>query len=163
LRPWVVAGPAPAAAESLHGEGRLFGQGIARRRVDKGKISSYTMTMRRKPDVLLPIEASILQAAVALAQAGTAEFHGYLIAGEVKEREGARLLTAYGTLYKALERLERQGLVASRWEDPAVAAGERRPLRRLYHVTAQGLHALAAITLSRGRAMVRPGMRAAEA
>lgn len=113
--------------------------------------------------MLLPIEASILQAAVALAASGVGEFHGYLIAREIKGREDARLLTAYGTLYKALERLEQQGLLTSRWEDPAVAAGERRPLRRLYHVTADGAHALAAIPLGRGRAVLGRVRRAAEA
>ena len=49
-----------------------------------------------------------------------------------------RLLTAYGTLYRALGRLEKMGLVESRWEDPAVPARENRPGRRLYTLTALG-------------------------
>jgi PadR family transcriptional regulator len=48
------------------------------------------------------------------------------------------LLTAYGTLYRALARLEEMGLLASRREDPAIAARESRPGRRLYTLTAAG-------------------------
>ena len=94
--------------------------------------------MRRKSGALLPIELSILEAAVELGRRGAGEFHGFMIAAEVSEREGARLLTAYGTLYKALGRMEKAGLVESRWEDPLTAAFEGRPRRRLYHVTAVG-------------------------
>ena len=49
-----------------------------------------------------------------------------------------RLLTAYGTLYRALGRLEKMGLVRSRPEDPHIAAQENRPVRRLYTLTAAG-------------------------
>jgi hypothetical protein len=34
--------------------------------------------------------------------------------------------------------MEKLGLLSCRWEDPAVAAAEQRPLRRLYQVTAAG-------------------------
>jgi DNA-binding PadR family transcriptional regulator len=101
--------------------------------------------MRRKQDTLLPIEVSILQAALALAKGRNREFHGYQIAKEIKEEQGARMLTAHGTLYKALDRLERGGLIESRWEDPFIAAREHRPLRRLYQVTGEGVRALTAI------------------
>jgi PadR family transcriptional regulator PadR len=100
--------------------------------------------MRRKGEALLPIEVSILQAAIDLRARNRAGFHGFLIAKEIKEREGARLLTAYGTLYKALDRMERAGLLVSHWEDPMLAAIERRPRRRLYEVTLAGESALAA-------------------
>lgn len=92
---------------------------------------------------MLPIEASILEAGVDFRRVGVREFHGFLIAKEIKEREAARLLTAYGTLYKALERMEKAGLLESRWEDPLIAAVENRPRRRLYHVTVVGEAALA--------------------
>ena len=69
---------------------------------------------------------------------GEAEFHGYAVAKEIRSREAARRLTAHGTLYRGLERLESRGLVASRWEDPEIAAMEARPRRRLYRVTAEG-------------------------
>jgi DNA-binding PadR family transcriptional regulator len=43
-----------------------------------------------------------------------------------------------GTVYPALRRMERRGLIASRWEpdDEARAAG--RPRRRLYELTREG-------------------------
>jgi DNA-binding PadR family transcriptional regulator len=103
--------------------------------------------MRRKPNELLPIEISILAAAVDLRQRGASEFYGFLIAKEIRERVGARLLTAYGTLYKALDRLQGAGLLRSRWEDPLVAADEKRPRRRLYQVTPLGETVLAATPL----------------
>jgi DNA-binding PadR family transcriptional regulator len=100
--------------------------------------------MRRKQGASLPIELSILEAAVALRLRGVPRFHGFLIAKEIREREGARLLTSHGTLYKALDRMEKAGLLESEWEDPAVAASEGRPRRRFYEVTAVGEAALAA-------------------
>jgi PadR family transcriptional regulator PadR len=102
--------------------------------------------MRRKPGTLVPIEVSILAAGVAMALSGEPEFHGYAVARELKEREEARRLTAHGTLYRALERLEKAGLLLSRLEDPELAASEQRPRRRLYHVTAAGEAALAAVS-----------------
>ena len=66
-----------------------------------------------------------------------------MIAREVKERQDARLLTAHGTLYKALDRLRSAGLLESEWEDPVLAAQANRPRRRLYWVTAAGEAALA--------------------
>jgi DNA-binding PadR family transcriptional regulator len=86
---------------------------------------------------------SILQCGIDLAIRGAPHFHGFLIAKEIKDREDARLLTAHGTLYKALDRLQRSGLLKSEWEDPLVAAQQGRPRRRLYRVTAAGEAALA--------------------
>lgn len=114
--------------------------------------------MRRKPGTLLPIEVSILASAIALREGGEPEFHGYRIASEMQEREGARRLTAHGTLYKALDRLEEGGLLRSRWEDPELAANERRPLRRLYEVTALGERALAAALADEAAPSTRPGL-----
>jgi len=94
--------------------------------------------MRRKAGALVPFELDILDAAVDLRQRGTDAFHGYLIAKQIKSQADARLLTAHGTLYRALARLESMGLLASRWEDPAVPARESRPGRRLYTLTAEG-------------------------
>jgi len=70
--------------------------------------------MRRKPGTLLPIEFSILEAALDLRRRGLSEYHGYLVAREIQEKKQARLLTAHGTLYKALRRMEKAGLLASR-------------------------------------------------
>jgi DNA-binding PadR family transcriptional regulator len=99
--------------------------------------------MRRKEGTLVPLEVSILEAALGLRQRGTAEAHGFLLAKELREGRNARRLTAYGTLYKALDRLERAGYLSSRWEDPQVAADDGRPRRRFYQVTLTGEAALA--------------------
>ena len=100
--------------------------------------------MRRKQGTLLPIEISILESGLELHGRQAAEFYGFLIAKHLAEREGARKLTAYGTLYKALSRMENQGLLSSRWEDPVNAATSGRPRRRLYQVTVAGQDALLA-------------------
>jgi DNA-binding PadR family transcriptional regulator len=91
--------------------------------------------MRRGAGKLVPLELTICQAASDLRRGGTLEFHGYLIAKLLKQVADARLLTAYGTLYRALSRLEKMGLLESRWEDPHIAARESRPGRRLYCLT----------------------------
>ena len=100
--------------------------------------------MRRKAGTLLPLEISVLETAINLRRRGEEEFHGFAVAKEVAEREEARTLTAHGTLYKALERMQRAGLLESRWEDPDAAASEGRPRRRLYRITGLGEQALAA-------------------
>jgi PadR family transcriptional regulator PadR len=101
------------------------------------------MVMRRKAGALVPLELAICAAASDLRRQGTEEFHGYLIAKEIKEHADNRLLTAYGTLYRALGRLETMGLLASHWEDAMIAAGENRPRRRLYSLTPAGEEAVA--------------------
>src|SRR4051812_35699415 len=99
--------------------------------------------MRRKAGSLVPLELAICNAAADLRRQGIEEFHGYLIAREMKEHADTRLLTAYGTLYRALNRLESMGLLASRWEDAMVAADENRPRRRFYSLTPAGEEAVA--------------------
>src|SRR5262245_21286556 len=98
--------------------------------------------MRRKPGRLVPLELAICDAAARLRRRGIDEFHGYEIAKRVGEAADAKLLTAYGTLYRALARLESMGLLESRWEDPHIAARESRPGRRLYTLTDAGETAL---------------------
>jgi PadR family transcriptional regulator PadR len=91
---------------------------------------------RRKPGTLLPLETEILEVALSMLRSGHATFHGFGLAQAMRERSGSRSLTAHGTLYKALGRLEEFGLLTSRWED--VAAVEGRPRRRLYELTSRG-------------------------
>jgi DNA-binding PadR family transcriptional regulator len=98
--------------------------------------------MRRKPGALVPLEVAICSSAADLARAGTNEFHGYEIAKHLGDEGERRLLTAYGTLYRALGRLEKMGLLTSRWEDPQIPARENRPGRRLYTLTAAGEEAV---------------------
>ena len=95
--------------------------------------------VKRKPGALVPLEASILAAAVELHNARVCEFHGYELAKHVAAAGDRRLLTAYGTLYRALARLEKMGLLQSHWEDPQLAANDSRPGRRLYALTGEGM------------------------
>ena len=94
--------------------------------------------MRRKPGTLVPLELAICESAAQLRRRGVTEFHGYELAKQVAHDADRRLLTAYGTLYRALGRLEQMGLLRSRREDPEIAARENRPGRRLYTLTADG-------------------------
>lgn len=97
--------------------------------------------MRRKTGALVPLEQAICAAAAELASGGIDEFHGYELAKQVAGDSDRRLLTAYGTLYRALGRLEAMGMLHSRREDPQIAARENRPGRRLYTLTAAGTSA----------------------
>lgn len=47
-----------------------------------------------------------------------------------------------GTVYPALSRLERDGLLASSWEAVDIARAEGRPPRRYYRATRLGVRAL---------------------
>lgn len=49
--------------------------------------------------------------------------HGYAIAAELRERSDGMLEVAEGTLYPVLHKLEKEGLIRSRWE---VVNGRRR-------------------------------------
>lgn len=94
--------------------------------------------MRRKPGALVPLEVDICRAAAELHRNGVADFHGYEMAKQLAAATDRQSLAAYGTLYRALARLEDMGLLKSRWEDPRVAAEENRPRRRFYALTAAG-------------------------
>jgi PadR family transcriptional regulator, regulatory protein PadR len=47
-----------------------------------------------------------------------------------------------GTVYPALRRLERDGLISAKWEDESIAAAGQRPARRYYRVTRLGRQSL---------------------
>ena len=49
-----------------------------------------------------------------------------------------------GTVYPALERLERLGLAKSKWEEAKLAHAEKRPPRRYFEITRDGKHELIA-------------------
>lgn len=90
----------------------------------------------RKPGTLLPLETEILDVAFSLLRAGDVTFHGFGLAQTMREKRSSRSLTAHGTLYKALGRLEEFGLLTSTWEDAEALEG--RPRRRLYELTSKG-------------------------
>lgn len=62
--------------------------------------------------------------------------HGYAVIEELKRRTGAALDVPEGTVYPALHRLERAGLLVSTWED---STGRRR---RVYSLTGGGRRAV---------------------
>lgn len=64
--------------------------------------------------------------------------HGYAIIEALQERSGGALSLPTGTIYPALRRLERAGLVDSAWS----TVGGRE--RRTYRLTAAGRRALSA-------------------
>lgn len=71
-----------------------------------------------------------------LAALRPAPAHGYAIITELRRRSGGAFSLAEGTIYPALHRLERQGLIESVWSD-----GAGRP-RRVYQLTSRGHRAL---------------------
>lgn len=95
---------------------------------------------RRRSGTLLPLELSIL---VACRDAGAAGVHGFAMAQAIADADESRRLTATGTLYRALQRLDDGGLLENWWEDPTEAAEAGRPRRRLYRITGAGATALA--------------------
>ena len=120
--------------------------------------------MRRKPGTLLDLEQAICASAAALRRNGSEEFYGYELARQLADDSARKLLTAYGTLYRALGRLESMGLLRSRREDPRIAARENRPGRRLYTLTAAGETAAREAALAlRQKAQRRPRRRVAPA
>lgn len=64
--------------------------------------------------------------------------HGYAIISELRDRSEGAFDLPEGTVYPALHRLERAGLLRSAWAD---VAGRRR---RIYQVTGAGATSLAA-------------------
>ncbi|MFI0978184.1 PadR family transcriptional regulator [Streptomyces sp. NPDC021093] len=63
--------------------------------------------------------------------------HGYAIITAVQERSGGALELRTGTIYPALNRLERVGLLHSKWE------GDGQRKRRCYELTDAGRRFLA--------------------
>jgi transcriptional regulator len=74
---------------------------------------------------------------LALAALRAEPLHGYAIIKKIRDRSGGELELAEGTLYPGLHRLERAGLVKSKW---TTESGRRR---RVYELTAKGQGALA--------------------
>jgi PadR family transcriptional regulator PadR len=111
---------------------------VARPDLNYPHISAYNSGVRRKPGGLVPLERAICETAAGLHRSGVEEFHGYELAKRLGDIADKKLLTAYGTLYRALGRMEQMGLLKSRWEDPEIPARENRPGRRLYRLTAAG-------------------------
>ncbi len=103
------------------------------------------MPMRRRSDQhLVPNEERTLAAALALHESGTKEFHGYLLAGQLKRQPSAERVMAYSTLYRCLDRLEDRGMVASWWAPSTERSAG--PPRRLFTLTESGFEAAKELT-----------------
>jgi DNA-binding PadR family transcriptional regulator len=83
------------------------------------------------------IAASTEPLILSLLQRG--ENYGYAIAEKVRAFSGGEIEWTEGMLYPVLHRMERRGLLKSRWE---AVEGARK--RRYYALTAKGRQALAA-------------------
>jgi DNA-binding PadR family transcriptional regulator len=95
--------------------------------------------MYRRAGTLLPLERRILEISVRRADTGV---YGFSLAQELAGERGQTNLAAHGTLYKALDRLRRAGLMTAEWEDADSADAQHRPRRRMYRVTAEGVRAI---------------------
>jgi DNA-binding PadR family transcriptional regulator len=69
------------------------------------------------------------------------EAHGFDVLKRLEAAGSGALRLKEGSLYPALYRLERAGLVSAAWEDGA--AGRRGPRRRVYRLTGKGTRRLA--------------------
>lgn len=63
--------------------------------------------------------------------------YGYQIIKELEKRSKGYFTFREGTLYPALHRLEKKGLIIGKWD--RLASGQER---RYYHITEKGQHAL---------------------
>jgi hypothetical protein len=88
--------------------------------------------IRRQAGRLSPLEAELLAVAYRAERRGEPEFHGYRAAREVPGRPARQ------SVYVALDRLARFGLLTRRWEEPDRALDRRAPRRLLYRITDAG-------------------------
>ncbi len=65
---------------------------------------------------------------------------GYIYGFSIMEMTGL----PSGTVYPAMRRLERDGLIKSQWEKQSIADSEQRPPRKYYKLTADGRDTLEA-------------------
>ena len=78
--------------------------------------------------------------------------HAPAVAAEIEERAGITM--SRGSVYVALDRLERKGYVTSRFGEPTAERGGKA--KRLFAVSAAGRRALAAAERALSRLRVRP-------
>jgi DNA-binding PadR family transcriptional regulator len=79
----------------------------------------------------MPAEPKLSHTAAMVLQAIHA---GYVYGFSLMEMTGL----PSGTVYPAMRRLERDGLIQSQWEQQAIAEAEQRPQRKYYKLTRAG-------------------------
>jgi DNA-binding PadR family transcriptional regulator len=82
---------------------------------------------------LLPLPPATFHILVAVAQA---DRHGYAIIQDIEERTRGELRMSAGTLYRSIQRMLEQGLIAEARRRPAAEFDDER--RRYYHITPFG-------------------------
>ncbi len=85
----------------------------------------------------MALDAKLSHTAAIILQALNA---GYIYGFSIMEMTGL----PSGTVYPAMRRLERDGLIVSHWERPSIAEAEQRPARKYYKLTAAGRSTLEA-------------------
>jgi DNA-binding PadR family transcriptional regulator len=79
----------------------------------------------------MPVDAKLSHTAAMILQAIHA---GHIYGFSVMQMTGL----PSGTVYPAMRRLERDGLILSKWEQQAIAAADQRPPRKYYRLTRTG-------------------------
>jgi len=95
----------------------------------------------QQPEYHLPLTPAVFHILLALTDA---EKHGYTIMREVEDTTAGRMALGSGTLYGAIKRLNKAGLIAETDERPDPALDDSR--RRYYALTDLGRRVLAAET-----------------
>src|SRR4051812_6243491 len=85
------------------------------------------------PDSMLPLPPATFHILVALADE---DRHGYAIIQDIAARTGGELKLSAGTLYRSIQRMLEQGLLAETRERPAPELDDER--RRYYRITPFG-------------------------
>ena len=91
------------------------------------------MIDRKEIDALLPLPAATFHILMALADQ---DRHGYAIIQDVALRTGGELKLSAGTLYRSIQRMLEQGLLAETRERPDPDDDDER--RRYYRITPLG-------------------------
>ncbi len=99
------------------------------------------MIPREEVEALLPLQAAEFH--ILLSLAGE-ERHGYAIIQDVEARSGGAVRLSAGTLYRTIQRLLENGLIAELDERPDPAEDDER--RRYYRINELGMAAARAET-----------------
>jgi DNA-binding PadR family transcriptional regulator len=85
------------------------------------------------PDDLLPLSVPVFQILIAL---GEGDRHGYGIIGDIRQRTDGDVVLSTSTLYGAIKRMMRDGLIEQSEMRPAPELDDER--RRYYRITRFG-------------------------
>jgi DNA-binding PadR family transcriptional regulator len=92
-------------------------------------------------DDLLPLQPAVFHILMVLAEGDN---HGYAVIGAIKARTDGRVKIGAGTLYRSVQRMLEDGLIAELDERPAPEEDDER--RRYYRITPLGRKAAQAET-----------------